>query len=173
MSEDNDRVGLQEDAEESAGGDGMRAQLEAAQREKDELQNRLLRTMADYQNLGRRAEQNVQSAREMQAMDIARAVVGVLDNFDRALEVDPEKVSGKDLLVGVQLVREELLRVLGRFGIERIDVKSGEAFDPNRHEALMRQKAEGDETGNVVAQLQPGYVLKDKTVRAAKVSVAE
>src|SRR5690606_17316522 len=73
--------------------DDLRAQLDAAQRERDELNNRLLRTIADYQNLGRRAEQNVAAARDMQAMDMSRALVNVLDNFDRALEVDAEKVS--------------------------------------------------------------------------------
>lgn len=149
-------------------------EIEALRRERDELNNRVLRLLADYQNLGRRAEQNVVVARDQQAMEMARALVGVLDNFDRALEVDPEKVASSDLLHGVSMVRDEMLRVLAKFDIERVDVKPGEPFDPNRHEAMMRQPApDGVESGHVTQQFQPGYMLKDKTIRPAKVGVAE
>lgn len=149
------------------------AELETVRRERDELQNKLLRTMADYQNFARRSEQSIAGVREQQAMEFGRTLVTVLDNFDLALGVDANKASAKDVLQGVELVRGEFLKALGKFGVERIDATPGEAFDPNRHEALMRQKAEGIETNHVVAQFQPGYVIKDKTIRPAKVSVAE
>lgn len=143
------------------------------EKERDELNDRLLRTMADYQNFARRAEQNIVGARDQQSMDIAKALVTVLDHFDRALEADPEKTSTADLMQGVAMVRDELLRTLQRFGIERVDVAAGDAFDPNRHEALMRQPSEDVEANHVTAQFQPGYMLRDKTVRPAKVAVAE
>ena len=143
------------------------------ERERDELNDRLLRTMADYQNFARRAEQNIVVARDQQSIDMAKGLVTVLDHFDRALEVDPDKTSTKDLMQGVVMVRDELLRALQRFGVERLDVESGEAFDPNRHEAMMRQPSEEIESNHVTAQFQPGYMLRDKVIRPAKVAVAE
>lgn len=145
----------------------------ALEKERDDLNDRLLRTMADYQNFARRAEQNVAVARDQQSMDIAKQLVTVLDHFDRALEIDPEKTTTQDLLQGVVIVRDELLRTLHRFGIERVEVAPGDVFDPNRHEALMRQPSEEVETNHVTAQFQPGYMLRDKIVRPAKVAVAE
>src|SRR5690606_11017393 len=105
-------------------------EIEALRRERDELSSRVLRLLADYQNLGRRAEQNVATARDQQALEMARALVGVLDNFDRALAVDPDKVASSDLLHGVSMVRDEMLRVLAGFDIERLEVEPGEPFDP-------------------------------------------
>lgn len=145
----------------------------ALRRERDELNARMLRLAADYQNFQRRAQQNVTSAEEQQAMSLARSLVPVLDHFDRALEIDPEKSKLADLLQGVQMVRDELLRALGRFGVQRLTPEPGEAFDPERHEALMRQPHDEIESGHVIMQLEPGYLLNDKTVRPAKVAVAE
>lgn len=143
------------------------------QRERDEFESRYLRAMADYQNLARRAAQNEIVAREQAIMQMARQLVTVLDHFDHALAVDPQKTSAGDVLKGVVIVRDELLRSLQQFGVERLDVAPGEPFDPNKHEAMMRQPHDDMETDQVIQQLQPGYVLADKTLRPAKVSVAE
>ncbi len=149
------------------------AEIEQLRRERDELSQKVLRYAADYQNLARRAEQNVVAAREQQAIDLAKQLAVVLDHFDHALAVDAEKVSAKDLLLGVEMVQSELLSVLRRFGVERIDAQSGDEFDPSRHEAMLRQKTEGVESGRVAQQFQPGYMLREKIVRPAKVVVAE
>ena len=147
--------------------------LNAVRDERDQLEQRLLRTAADYQNYVKRAEQNVKNARDQQLIDMAKSLVTVLDHFDRAMAVDPEQTAAKDVLAGVQMVRDELLRALGQFGIERLEVNPGEAFDPNRHEAMMRESRDDLETNQVTQQLQPGYVLNEKVVRPAKVGVAE
>lgn len=141
--------------------------------ERDELADKLKRMMADYQNFGRRAEQNVVAARQQQLIEVAKQLIPVLDHFDNAMGVDVEATSAADLLKGVTIVRDELMRSLTGFGVERLDVEAGEAFDPNRHEALMRQADTEIESNHVTAQLQPGYVLKDVTIRPAKVSIAE
>ena len=148
-------------------------ELQHLRGELDQVNQRLLRVSADYQNFVRRAQQNLADARRQQVMDIAKALVTVLDHFDRALEVDVENTAAQSLLDGVQIVRDELLRTLEQFGVARLEVNAGDPFDPNRHEALMRQAAEGVEADHVVAQLQPGYILDDKTLRPAQVSVAE
>lgn len=141
--------------------------------ERDALEDKLRRTIADYQNFARRAEQNVVMARRQQLIDVAKQLVPVLDHFEHALAVDTEKISAADLLKGVGIVRDELMRTLASFGVQRLDVQAGEAFDPNRHEALMRQPGGKIESNHVTAQLQPGYMLNDVTIRPAKVSIAE
>ena len=173
MSEhDHDQPDNVTEAPESAGSatDDAAAVL---QRERNEFESKYLRTMADYQNLARRAQQNEVVAREQAIMQMARQLVTVLDHFDHALVVDPEKTAAGDVLKGVVIVRDELLRALQQFGVSRLDVQPGEPFDPNRHEAMMRQPHDEMETDQVIMQLQPGYVLAGKTLRPAKVSVAE
>ena len=141
--------------------------------ERDGLEDKLKRMMADYQNFVRRAEQNVVAARQQQLLEVAKQLVTVLDHFDHALGVDPQKTSAGDLLKGVNIVRDELMRALSSFGVERLDVQAGEPFDPNKHEALMRQADTDIEPNHVTAQLQPGYLLNGVTTRPAQVSIAE
>ena len=160
-------------AEGALRGDEEADAADSLQRERDELHGRYLRLAADYQNFQRRAQLNVTTAEEQQAMSLARALVPVLDHFDRAMEIDADKAKAADVLQGVQMVRDELLRALGRFGVQRMNPEAGEAFDPERHEALMRRPSDEVESGHVIQQLEPGYTLNDKTVRPAKVALAE
>jgi len=146
------------------------------QQAKDALagaQSRELRANADYQNMARRSIQSVDSAREQQTMSMARELLTVMDQFDQALAMDPEKTDTAALLKGVEIVRDTLLRTFEGFGIKRVDVQAGEEFDPMVHEAMMKQAVEGIEANHVTMQLQPGYMLKGKTLRPAKVAVAQ
>jgi molecular chaperone GrpE len=156
-----------------AAGEAPELTLEQLQQERDDLEERLKRVSADYQNYQRRAQQNVTTAREQQLMDVAKSLVTVLDHFDHALQVDPQTTSPEKMMEGVQMVQNELLRVLNQHGVQRVDAEVGEAFDPNRHEAMMKQPTSEIEPDHVAAQIQPGYALKDKTIRPAKVTVAE
>ncbi len=138
-----------------------------------DLESKLLRAHADYQNVIRRSHQEVANAREHQLMDVAKDLLTVLDHFDHAVAIDPQNSSAQDVLDGVLIVRDELMRTLERFGIQRLTVEPGDEFDPNRHEAMMRQPSDDLDSNQVVMQLQPGYLINDKTLRPAKVSVAE
>lgn len=146
--------------------------LEKLQTERDELESKLLRVSADYQNFARRSQQNIQAAGEQKIMDVARAMASVLDHFDRALE-GQSKDEADGVLQGVFMVHDELIATLNRFGIERLEVEVGSEFDPNMHEALMRQPSEEVESNHVTMQMQPGYVLGNKVIRPAQVGVAE
>jgi len=139
----------------------------------DDMEQKYLRVSADYQNYVRRSQQNVESAKEETLMKLARSLLTVLDHFDHAMAVDTQKTSADAVIDGMRMVQEELMKTLRGFGIERFSPEPGEEFDPNRHEALMRQAAVQIESNHVVASLQPGYMLNDKTLRPAKVSVAE
>lgn len=138
-----------------------------------ELESKLLRAHADYQNFARRSQMNVNAAKDQQTGEMAKDLLPVLDHFDIALGVDPSKATAQSLMQGITMVRDELMRTLSNHGIKRITATKGDEFNPNLHEALMRQKADGIATNHIVAQLQPGYMLGERTLRPAKVSVAE
>ena len=151
----------------------LQLELAQAQDALAEADARVLRANADYQNMARRSIQSVNSARDEQTMAMARELLTVMDQFDHALEIDPQKTDSAALLEGVKLVRDTMMRAFESFGIKRLDVESGTEFDPMIHEAMMKQEAEGIDTNHVTMQLQPGYMLKEKTLRPAKVAVAQ
>lgn len=147
--------------------------MTALQRERDDFESKFLRASADLQNYIRRSHQNVADAREQQVLEVARTMVTILDHFDHAMEVDTQASDAAAVLKGVQIVRDEFLAALERFGVRRLDAQRGDEFDPNRHEAVMREALDGIEPNHVANQYQPGYTLGDKTLRPAKVSITE
>ncbi|MEM9915943.1 MAG: nucleotide exchange factor GrpE [Planctomycetota bacterium] len=143
------------------------------QKERDELEAKLMRTAADYQNFVRRSQLNLDATKQETLMKVAKSLVGVMDNFDRALELDPETTSAEDVQKGAATIQAALLQALESFGLKKITVEPGDEFDPNLHEALMRQPSNEIESNHVAAQFMPGYILNDQPVRPAQVSVAE
>lgn len=147
---------------------------EALRAERDELLARLQRVSADYQNYMRRSEQQTRDMIEYARGDLLRMFIPVLDHFDRALgSVGPAPdAATASLAEGMRIVRDEMLRVLGQAGAERIEVNVGDPFDPQLHQAVMRHAAEGVAANHVTMSLQPGYVYKGRTLRPAQVAVA-
>lgn len=143
------------------------------QRDLDELNDKYKRAMADYQNYARRAQLEMANARQQQLRDVARDLLTVLDHFDRAMQVDPKTATVQGLFDGVGIVQNELAQVLQRFGVLRIVVEVGDEFDPNLHEAMMRQAVEGLESNRIAEELQPGYRIGDVALRPVKVAVTE
>jgi molecular chaperone GrpE len=150
--------------------------MQALERELEDAKSRALRLMADFQNYQRRALQNEQTARSHGIGAIAMGVAGVIDHFDLALGQDVSKASAEQILAGVRVIRDELMKSLQQYGVSLIAPAKNDEFVPGRHEAIMQQAAEGAEPGNIVMCLQPGYTLKDscgeRVLRPAKVSVA-
>jgi len=163
----------QPDGSADADSVGQGDPLDLIKKQRDEVEENLLRLKADYHNFIRRSRLQLDAELAEQIMDVAKTLVIVMDQFDHALDIDPKKTEAMDVLAGVKIVRDELLKALDSFDIKRLDARRGQEFDPMRHEALMRQKDDDVESNHIVAQLQPGYVLGDKTVRPAKVTVAE
>lgn len=144
----------------------------ALQSERDDLFQRLQRLSADYQNFQRRSEQNLADSLQYARGDVYKTMIPVLDHFDTALSAPPQSDDAKALHKGVRIVRDELLKVMQQAGVERVEVKVGEAFDPHAHEALLRQPADGVAPNHVTMCLLPGYVYRGRTLRPAKVAVA-
>lgn len=146
--------------------------LEALQRERDELDSKYRRALADFQNYQRRATQNEREARLSGVRSVVEPVVHVVDHFDLALQLDPEKTSAEQVLGGVRVIRDELFKVLQSHGVSVIQPEIGEAFTPGRHEAVMQHAAEGVAGGGVSMVMQAGYAIGDRVLRPAKVAVA-
>jgi molecular chaperone GrpE len=155
--------------------DDLDALLAEAHRERDEYLELAKRTKADFENFRKRMTQEVQAAAVRGKAAVARDVVPVLDDLERALQaagLDPEGDSEDALAHGVILVFRGLRETLQRNGVEAVDPK-GEKFDPNEHEALSTQPVEGTESGVVVEVLQKGYTLDGQLIRPARVVVSK
>ena len=105
--------------------------------------------------------------------DVARTVVGSIDHFDIALNADLSKATAEQIVSGVRVIREELLKTLAQHGVGLINPVQGELFQPGRHEAVMQMAQDGIDSGHIVQTFQAGYTLgADRVLRPAKVAVA-
>jgi molecular chaperone GrpE len=150
------------------------ALLAEAEAKRDEYLEMARRAQADFENYRKRMAAEVQAAALRGKVEVARGVVGVLDDLERALEaagLDPEGDSEDALAHGVLLVFRNLRETLGRSGVEVVDPK-GEKFDPNFAEALSTVAVEGTEAGVVVEVMQKGYRFEGQLIRPAMVVVA-
>ena len=135
-----------------------------------ELNERIVRLTADFDNFRKRAQREKDEARQFANQGLLEKLLPVLDNFEMALtavkDADP---SVRD---GVQMILDQLLGVLKESGVEPVDAM-GQPFDPNLHEALSQEETTEVEEGTVVQQVQRGYKLNDRLVRPARVVVAK
>src|SRR5690242_54593 len=157
-------------------GVSLEEQIRQAELEASDLKDRLLRALAETENVRRRAERDRSDAAKYGVTQFARDLLDVADNLRRALESTPESQVRDDvtrnLLAGVAATERALLAALERHGIHRLDPK-GERFDHNFHQAIFEAENTGKPAGTVVEVLQPGYVLHDRLLRPAMVGVAK
>ena len=132
------------------------------------LQDRVLRTLADFENFRKRSEREKQEFFKYALASTIKDILPVLDNFDRALEHAEE---GDEFHKGVLLIYKQLFDVLQGHGLKTID-EAGVHFDPNIHEAVVREEDPSVPSHTVVAILQKGYFLHDRLLRPALVKVA-
>jgi molecular chaperone GrpE len=152
----------------AAGGDDRTAKLEA---EVAELKDRYLRSLAEMDNVRRRARLDAEEARKFANETLMAELLPVLDNLARALEAAEQTTNFEALQSGVEQTRRKLAEVLGRAGLERIEAV-GRPFDPNVHEAIMQvEPRDGQGPNEVVEELQAGYMLNDRVLRPSLVKV--
>jgi molecular chaperone GrpE len=136
--------------------------------EKREMEDRLLRSRAEFVNARTRAERERSEFFQFAAMELVRSILPVLDDFERALRVEtPDREYAK----GIELIYQRLFDGLKKMGLEPIDT-AGKHFDPNHHEAVQREQTEDAEDQTILAELQRGYNFKGKLLRPAWVKVA-
>lgn len=162
---------------EAPAGEGVavgeaQARMEALRAEVAELNAKYLRTLADYHNSQRRASANEREARQQGMGAVIQNVLTVLDHFDLALAQDTSKASAEQIVAGVRVIRDELMKVLQNHGVGVIAPARGDEFDPTRHQAVAQEPAGDLEAGRVVAVMQTGYTLGDRVIRPAMVRVS-
>ena len=150
--------------------------IAALEGEKAELKDKLLRALADIENMRRRAERDVADARAYAVTSFARDMLTVADNLRRALDAAPAEERTNPainaLAEGVELTERDLLKNLERHGVKRLD-PMGQKFDPNLHQAMFEVPNPDVPTGTVVQVVQTGYVIGERVLRPAMVGVAK
>lgn len=136
-----------------------------------ELQDRLLRALAETENVRRRAERTADERVKYANERLVRDLIPVLDNLDRALAAARAAAGASSVVEGVELIQRELLRGLERHGVMRYSAVD-QPFDPARHEAIARVVSADAPAGTVVTETAPGYLLNGRVLRAALVVVA-
>ena len=168
-----DAAGLAPEPEAAPGEPDPFKVVEALNAENAQLKDRLLRAMAEMENLRRRTEREVADSRVYAVANFAREMIGVADNLRRALEAaSPQaREAAPALIEGVELTEKDLLARLGRFQVKLLEPK-GQKFDPNFHEALFEIPDETVPTGTVLQIVEPGYAIGERVLRPAKVGVS-
>lgn len=159
----------QEPAEEKK--DEAQVELETLQKDNEDLKNHLQRVMADYQNYQKRIQRQQEQMEQIMAENLAKGLLPVADDFERALSQGAQAKELAAVLQGVQLVYEHFMKVLEGRGVKRIVVKPGEAFNPARHEAMLQEEHENLPPGSVGRELSAGFALGERVIRPARVSV--
>ena len=150
------------------------AELETLRAERDEFKDRFMRALADAENTRKRAERDRREAENYGGSRLARDLLPVYDNLDRALKnaTEDSKEGDKALLEGVELTMRELLKVFKKHGIEPIMPEVGDRFDPQQHEAMFEAPLPGTKAGDIIQVSTAGFMLHDRLLRPAQVGVS-
>ncbi len=152
--------------------------VEALIAERDSLKDQLLRALADVENMRRRTEREMETARKYGHTGFARDLVGAIDNLARAVEAAPksEEALGSEaidgLVTGIEMSWQEIQTMMERHGIRRVSPE-GEKFDYNFHQAMFEMPSSDLVPGTVVEVIQHGYMLHDRLLRPAMVGVSK
>src|SRR3954466_5945205 len=147
-------------------------------KEAADLKDRLLRTLAEMENLRRRTEREVADSRVYGVTNFARDILAVADNMERAMKALDDEIREKAdagvkaLLDGVELTERELIKVMEKHGVRKIEPQ-GQKFDPNMHQAMFELPDPSVPAGTVVQVMQPGYTIGERVLRPALVGVAK
>jgi molecular chaperone GrpE len=169
MDSPDDRAPLDSDAVDTPTGNSDA--LEECRRELAEKHDRLLRALAEADNIRRRAQRDREESVRYAGEALVRDFIPILDNLDRALEAARAGGETSSIVDGVELIRRESLKVLEKHGVTRYGAL-GQKFDPNQHEAIARVVSLDKEPGTVVGEIAAGYSLRGRVIRAAQVAVA-
>ena len=143
-------------------------QQRALESEAEGLRERLMRTLADFDNYRKRTEREKQTLRRFANFDVFKDFLGVLDNLERAMD---SSGSTEDLKQGLRMIIRQQEEILRRHGVQRVE-SVGQAFDPTVHEAVAREESSEVEVPTVKKEMQRGYLLHDRLLRPSMVFVA-
>jgi molecular chaperone GrpE len=150
----------------------LEAELEKAKKTSDEYLDNWRRTAAEFQNFKRRAEKDKADYAQYANQQLLRRLLDVLDSFDVGFKAVPAQYKNQPWVEGMRAVERQLLQVLEQQGVTPIEAQ-GKEFDPNFHEAMLYEPAEGAEEGQITDELQRGYMIHDRVLRPTRVKVAK
>ncbi|GAB4260015.1 MAG: nucleotide exchange factor GrpE [Pararhodobacter sp.] len=146
----------------------------AFEAERAEMKDRLMRALADLENLRKRSEKERREAAMYGGQKLARDMLSVFDNLNRALSLmdDSLREQQKGLAEGLDLTLRDLMNVFSRHGIERVAPQVGDQFDPHLHEAMFEAPLPGTKAGQIIQVVSDGFRLNDHLLRPAQVGVS-
>lgn len=149
-------------------------ELEALRAERDELRDKFMRVLADAENSRKRAERDRKEAEMYGGTRLARDLLPVFDNLNRAIQAIPEesRAASAALIEGVELTLRELTNVMTKHGVTPISPAVGEQFDPQLHEAMFEAPLPGTKAGQIIQVMTQGFLLHDRLLRPAQVGVS-
>jgi molecular chaperone GrpE len=150
----------------------LKKRLEEKEKEAKENYDRLLRTAADFENYKKRATKEKEDRVKFANEDLLKVILPFIDNLERAVNHAQKVMDTGVLIEGVRLTLQQLLQALSRFGLSPFE-SLGKPFDPTRHEAMLVVETDKLEPNQVVEEFQKGYLLNDRLLRPATVSVSK
>jgi molecular chaperone GrpE len=153
-------------AEQAGGaeGDDLLTQLSTALREAHDLEDRMLRLAAEFENYKKRMQREREISLKYAEENLLKELLPTLDNLERAMEQGRNSDSASALLQGVEMTYQGLMGTLEKFGLQALD-GLGKVFDPNYHEALAMESSEEIPANTIISEFQRGYLYKDHTAR--------
>lgn len=151
------------------------AEIASLTAERDELKDKLMRALAEAENIRRRADRDKKDAEAYGGTRLARDLLSVHDNMSRALAAADEtaKASATGLIEGIELTQKELLNAFSKHRIEKVEPEIGEKFDPNLHQAMFEAPIPGAANGSIIEVMQTGFTISGRLLRPALVGVAK
>lgn len=150
----------------------LNKKLEEVENEKNELSDRLLRNMAEFDNYKKRVVREKEDLIKYGNEKFAFDLLSVMDNFERSLEQAKSSQELESVIEGIEMIQKQLVSAMEKFHVKPFE-SVGEPFDPERHEAMAQQEHEEYEENTVIEEYQKGYCLKEKLLRPARVIVSK
>lgn len=150
------------------------ADLDALRAERDDFKDKFMRALADAENARKRSDKDRREAQQYGGSRLARDLLPVYDNLQRALDAIPEeqREASKAFIEGVELTMRELLNVFNKHGVTAIRPEVGDKFDPQQHEAMFEAPVPGTKAGEIIQVSAEGFMLYDRLLRPAQVGVS-
>tara|TARA_Y100001960_G_C14431757_1_gene708153 strand:+ start:171 stop:797 length:627 start_codon:yes stop_codon:yes gene_type:complete len=173
-AKENDEIEILEDLVSEDSDDEILSDLETITLERDELKDKLMRSLAENENIRKRSEKEKREAESYGITKMSRDILSVYDNLQRALDLADDILDEKSIpmIEGLELTKKDLLETFKRNKIEKIEPLVGEKFDPKLHQAMFEGPSDTIEKGTVMQVLSIGFSISDRLLRAAHVAVS-
>jgi molecular chaperone GrpE len=152
--------------------EALEDEIEALKAAIEEQKDSWLRTLADFDNYKKRVQRDATRSYQDAMSSILKIFLNAADDLERALRSKPKGKEVASWINGIELIHQKLMNQMKNQGIERMDVKPGDEFDPNIHEAITQEDHPDFEDGQIIEVIQPGYRISDRIIRPAMVRVA-